>query len=174
MTALIIAGLWPELGGTAESLQELADSLQAACPAAKVLVRHWDADLNELIQVIQQLGGPYLIIGHSFGGSTAVALSAAWGQKIDRMILLDPVPHDDPLMVRTKVEDQWVDAFAIPEAVIRCDCYLRHAGIIPPYSKPVASTSNVTNTYMDLGHSEFCSNPTVLDHIDSAAKELCV
>jgi pimeloyl-ACP methyl ester carboxylesterase len=49
----------------------------------------WPMFLLDLAQVIQRLGPPVTLIGHSFGGGLVLALTAAFPELVDRVVNID-------------------------------------------------------------------------------------
>jgi pimeloyl-ACP methyl ester carboxylesterase len=72
--AVDLIGYGDTPGWEADRPQELADQVAA------------------VLAVAEQVGRPVAIVGHSFGGSVAIGTAAALGDRLPRLILLEPNP----------------------------------------------------------------------------------
>ena len=72
---------------------------------------YWPTFLLDLAQVIQRLGAPAHVIGHSFGGGVSLAFAAAFPDLVDRAVNLDGLgPPPEMMLVQdhAAVADQWL------------------------------------------------------------------
>ncbi len=92
----LIAGL----GGLDSSFQPLIDFVKRIAPDSPLMVGVWDngSFLDSVVQDMRRNDNfKFMLIGHSFGGWRAIELADGhFGDvpKIDRLVALDPKPHD--------------------------------------------------------------------------------
>jgi pimeloyl-ACP methyl ester carboxylesterase len=62
------------------------------------------ADLHALLRAAGE-PGPYVVVGHSFGGAEAVMFAARYGEDVDGLLLLDASPPEWPAAVCSVPDD---------------------------------------------------------------------
>lgn len=97
---------------------------------------------------------PVTLVGHSWGGDTAVKVSASLNRKIDMLITIDPVGHvaNATLVAAAKNVTERINVNSVGGS--RFDWSNMVAGIGSPYG---ASPRGIANTYIETNtvHSQF-------------------
>jgi pimeloyl-ACP methyl ester carboxylesterase len=108
-TVVLIAGFgsggdtWgavaPDLSAEARvcSYDRFGTGTSDAAPADQTFTSEAD-DLHELLEVAGEVG-PYVVVGHSFGGAEAVAFASRFADEVDGVLLLDASPVTWPAAV---------------------------------------------------------------------------
>lgn len=110
---------------------------------------------NDVSKQISE-NSPSLIIGYSAGGQTALnGIYANHYVEVRHLILLDPVPNG------------FIKGFHVTNNVKQADCIIRRT-IFPPYSKPIISGENYSNSWVDWSHESFpvMSDKIIKDALD--------
>ena len=144
--------------GWGNGLRDVADEIHRRHPEQQIITRGWNDD-DDIELTVRNHAGPVALIGHSFGGSKSVEITAHAGRSVDWLVLLDPVPSDD-WGVRHSGK-----YFEIPATVRNAACFVRPSGAWPisyPIVNPVTPTDN---RIRPLGHSAFCADPEVRDYV---------
>ncbi|HSI33434.1 MAG: alpha/beta fold hydrolase [Phycisphaerae bacterium] len=150
-------------------LRDVADAIKKrfAHNMVNVITRAWNDD-DGIEQIVQNHRGPVVLIGHSFGGWKTLDLASRVTRKVDSMILLDPVP----LPFHTALMSKDGSHFKQPTNVVNSVCFYRPGGVFPT-AYPIANASMVgDNRPRDIGHSDFCSNAEVAQHILSTCQQV--
>lgn len=153
---VVTYGLDAPADGLGNGLRAFIDTLTKAHPEISATFHSY---LDNILTIVQKFdhSQPLIILGHSFGGGKSNELCIdllPLGVKVDWLILLDPVPTKGwpPRLFNTT-------DFIVPSNVQNANCFLRNAGLIPPYSKPIRSgPGSDKNKYMSLSHVGFCDN----------------
>jgi pimeloyl-ACP methyl ester carboxylesterase len=107
------------------------------------------AELHELLRTAGE-PGPYVVVGHSFGGMTAIDFAGRYADEVDALVLVDASPIDWPTTLCAVADDGtgaatlihgmcagWVDPTANAEHL---DVFAAFAGMVDPpalHSLPV-------------------------------------
>lgn len=162
MLIVFTYGLFESPTGKGLGLRPLGDSIQSD---DIVCTYHSYTEEDILAQIAKlEWSGKIMLVGHSLGGWRSIQLAKDFGLPIDHLVLLDPVPKDGQSPFN-KTD------FKVPDNVLKTTCFLRKV-LFFPYSSPVREGQNFENHYMDLSHTDFCSNPEVQDFIKTSAKSL--
>jgi pimeloyl-ACP methyl ester carboxylesterase len=91
----------PIIGALSDTLHVLASDLrghgQTGLPADPAAHDTWLVYRDDLIRVLEAIGaGPYVLSGHSMGGTTSLLVAAARPDLVRALVLFEPVAFDPP------------------------------------------------------------------------------
>lgn len=144
--------------GPGNGLRDVANEIRRLHPEQQVITRGWNDDDN-IELTVRNHAGPVALIGHSFGGSKSVEITAHAGRPVDWLVLLDPVPSDDWGMRHSG------KYFEIPPSVQNAACFVRSSGGWPISYPIVNPITPADNRLRDIGHSAICADSEVRDYV---------
>lgn len=141
---------------------KLIKRLAREYPSANLTCHSWREaiDANTLLSE-----APLVLMGHSFGGSTAIWLAhelKKHNKPVDEMLLLDPVP--------TQLAARWTTSVIdVPENVKQTACIIRQSRPYPR-SKP-ARGLNVANEVCSIAHDDFLRKTEIVERIERLVRQ---
>jgi pimeloyl-ACP methyl ester carboxylesterase len=103
------------------------------------------ADLHDLLRISGETG-PYVVVGHSFGGAEAVELTSRYADEVEGLLLLDASPTDWPAAVCAVPDDGSQGA-----AVYRATCTALSSPSQNPERLDVATAFSQVGAISTLG-----------------------
>lgn len=103
------------LGGFADRLMNnmvrIATELRPLLPGREVHYwSHWQA--GRAAALLAAGGAPIVLVGHSWGGDEAAALTLRWPGRVRRLVTLDPVGLRGPARIARLAGTDWVNVMA--------------------------------------------------------------
>ncbi|HKB92644.1 MAG TPA: alpha/beta hydrolase [Gaiellaceae bacterium] len=103
------------------------------------------AEQSKLVHgVIEELGEPIALVGHSFGATVALDAAAGLGERLPGLVLIEPNPFS---LLRDDGRPEWADAAALRDAVKAA----AGSGDLAPAAERFADYWNGAGTWAALG-----------------------